>query len=1046
MPVLRNKMNNCARIAAGVISITIRTVSQRYFIATILAFAASLLSARAFSGASVPWTTYEAEDMTISGGTILGPQYGPNVVASESSGRRCVQLNGTGQYVQFTASAAANSLVVRYSVPDTANGTGTNYTISLYLNGTLVAKLPVTSQYSWLYGDYPYLNNPASGSPRNFYDEVRTNGLVINPGDVVRVQKDGTDTAAYYVIDLVELENIAAPIPQPGNSLSIMSYGAGGTGATDDTTPLVNCIAAAISQNKSVWLPAGTYKITSSIDLPSNLTVQGAGMWHSTLVGDATLYTTSSRRVTLNGNGSNIHLSDFGITGKLNYRNDSEPNDGLGGSYGTGSTIARVWVEHTKTGAWIVNSQGLVVDSCRFRNTMADGINYCVGMQSSIITNCTARGTGDDAFAIWPATYTSQTYAPGLNVITHCTAQTPFLANGGAIYGGNGNRIEDCVFQDISYGCGILISTTFPIGANTFSGTTVAQRCELNRCGGYDPGYGWRAALQLCLDTYAGGISGVNLNHLNITNSISDGLSIIGGSGTLSGAVAANVNIPNYGLGTGGRHGMWARNDAIGSLTVSTSTIVEYRDDSPNFSFNFVSEPISVTVQANPPGPAFSVDGTNYTSVQSFTWTPGSSHTIATTTPQIVGGGNPQVWNSWSDAGAISHMVNPIGSTIYTANFSTNTQGHQIVLIDFGNNSSYRGVSVLNPDNHGHYWNSVWSGTSYGNLVDLGGMPTAVNLVFDSAPGTDYYNGPSGPTQDPNTVVINAAALGNLGVNNAVYDYYISSRFRLSGLDPAAFYTLTLYGSHKYNVDNVTRYSVCTDNSYSTVVASADLLVGVNAAHNPDTVATLSGLSPQTASTLFVKFAGTGGNSGYLNAMQLFVNHAPVAQPFTVTAPLGQSISVQVIGGTNAPTDADGDSLIISAVGSPVVGGGLTATNGGSGFTYKADGAAALGTNQFTYTVTDSYGATGTGTVTVVVFSPEGFNRLTPPTLVGNNAATISYLGISGYRYELNWATNLAAPIAWTSVATNPAGLDGIVNFTNASIAPVNFFRTRQVP
>jgi hypothetical protein len=561
-------------------------------------------SAQAFNGATVPWTTYEAENMTVNGGTILGPQYGPNVVASESSGRKCVQLNGPGQYIQFTSQAVANSIVVRYSVPDTSNGTGADYTLSLYTNGVFAEKLAMTSRYSWLYGKYPFNNNPAAGSPRNFYDEVRTRDLNINPGDLVRLQEDSTDVASNYVIDLVDLENVATPLAQPANSLSIMSYGAGGTGTTDDTRPLENCIAAARSEGKTVWLPTGTYKITSTINMPPNLTIQGAGMWYSQLVGDPDLYMNSSRRVTLNGNGSNIHLSDFAIIGKLNYRNDSEPNDGLGGSYGTGSTISRIWVEHTKTGAWLVNSSGLIVDGCRFRDTIADGINLCVGMQSTVVTNCTARGTGDDCFPIWPATYTAQRYAPGYNVITHCTGQTPFLANGGAIYGGISNSIENCLFQDITYGCGILISTTFPVGDNVFSGTTVAGNCDLVRCGGYDPAYQWRAALQLCLDTYSTGISGLYLNNLNITDSISDGMSIIGGTGTketgtLSDAVAANVSIPNYGIGVSGLNGLWARKDAIGSMTVNNSTITEYRNNSPEFTFTFVTNSISVTVPPN---------------------------------------------------------------------------------------------------------------------------------------------------------------------------------------------------------------------------------------------------------------------------------------------------------------------------------------------------------------------------------------------------------------------------------------------------------------
>ncbi len=558
-----------------------------------------MLSAKAFAGAAVPWTTYEAEDMATTG-TVIGPQYVPHLVASEASGRECVQLNAVGQYVEFTAQTNANAIVVRYSVPDTAGGSGTNYTLSLYTNGSFAATLALTSRYSWLYGAYPFTNNPALGLPRNFYDEIRMLGLSINPGDSVRLQKDATDIAANYVIDLIDLESIAPALTAPANSLSVNSFGAVGDGTTDCTSAFQNCINTAAG-SKTVWIPTGTYVISATLNLPSNTTVQGAGMWYTALVGQAALYTTPSRRINLNGTGSNIHLADFAITGFLNYRNDTEPNDGLGGSYGTGSSMSRLWVEHTKAAAWLYNSSGLVVDSCRFRDTLADGINLNRGMRGTIVTNCTARGTGDDCFAVWPSSGT-QNYAPGLNVITHCTGQVPFLANGGAIYGGTSNRVEDCLFQDLPYGCGILLSTTFPVGANVFAGTTTVQQCDLFRCGGYDEGYGWRAALQLCLDSFASGISNVSLSNLNISNSISDGLSIIGGMGRLSNAVAFQVSIPNYGLGASGRHGAWASGETVGSLTFSNSTVAEYRDDSPNFAFNFLNQPtriLGISISSN---------------------------------------------------------------------------------------------------------------------------------------------------------------------------------------------------------------------------------------------------------------------------------------------------------------------------------------------------------------------------------------------------------------------------------------------------------------
>ena len=610
--------------------------------------------------------------MLVGGGTVLGPDYDPAIPATEASGRMCVQLNGMGQYVQFTNQSIATALVVRYCVPDTGDGVGADYTLGLYTNGVLAARLPLTSKYSWLYGNYPFTNNPAVGLGRNFFDEVRTNGLTLNAGTVVRLQKDATDTATYYVIDLVDAENVSAPLLQPANSLSVASYGAVADDVTDCTAAFQNGIAAAKSQGKSLWIPPGTYLITGTLNLPYGAQLYGAGMWYSKLAGSPSLYGTPSRRVALNGSGSNIKLSDFAIVGCLNYRNDSEANDGLGGSFGTGSSISRIWVEHTKTGAWIVNSRGLMVDGCRFRDTIADGINVNYAMQNTVVTNCTARGTGDDCFALWPAP-SAGNYTPANNIITHCTGRVPFLANGGAIYGGANNRIEDSLFVDLPCGCGILFSTTFPVSF-AFSGTNIAQRCDLIRCGGYDYGYGWRSAVQIVMDNY-GGISGVNLSNLNIIDSISSGFSVLGGAGALTNATATSVNIPDYNLDNiAGQHAWWAKclnGCAIGSLTVSNSVVPECQNDSSTFTFHFVSNIVQVTVQANAPGTAFLVDGTNCTNASAFNWPPGSSHSLAALSPQSAGTGTQYVWSSWSDAGAISHLVSPAFCTNFTVNFLT---------------------------------------------------------------------------------------------------------------------------------------------------------------------------------------------------------------------------------------------------------------------------------------------------------------------------------------------------------------------------------------
>ena len=567
--------------------------SLTFRLAFFLCFAISSF-ARARIGADIPWTTYEAEDMKTTG-TVLGPRYDPCLVETESSGQKCVKLADAGQYVEFIVPSPANAMVVRYTLPDSANGGGINSTLSLYQNGKLIKKLPVTSHYSWLYGKYPFTNDPKAGNPRDFYDEVRLQGVAFARGDVIRLQKTDAE-APYCIVDLVDLEKVGPPQAAPANSLSVANFGAGGTGETDDTRALSNCIAEARKTGKIVWVPAGDYKLTGDIIVPSDVTIQGAGMWYTTFVGDAQLYGHADRRVRFKLTGNNIHLADFAINGKLNYRNDSEPNDGIVGARCENSTISRLWVEHTKVGMWFYVCSNVVVDSCRLRDTLADGINFCVDTRHCVVENCTTRNTGDDCFAMWPAasdqSFVQQAPAPGSNVFRHCTGQLPFLANGGAIYGGANNHIEDCLFTDISPGCGILISTTFPTSDasgkidNNFSGTTAIRNCELIRCGGFDHDWAWRAAFQLCMDRRS--ISGVDISNVNIKDSFSDGLSVVApgskhGQGTLSNVHLENVNIPNYGIGADPRHGLWVRDDACGSMTIINSQIADVQNSSTNF-------------------------------------------------------------------------------------------------------------------------------------------------------------------------------------------------------------------------------------------------------------------------------------------------------------------------------------------------------------------------------------------------------------------------------------------------------------------------------
>ncbi len=544
-------------------------------------------------GATIPWITCEAEAMKTTG-TVLEPQYTSFHVETEASGQRCVKLAAAGEYLEFTATADANTMVIRFNLPDSPKGGGTNSALDLFINGQRVNSLALSSHYSLLYGNYPFFNDPTLGKPRNFFDELRVKNLKVKKGDVIRFQKVASETPA-CIVDLVDLEQVAAPLTAPANSLSVVDFGASGKGEADDTKALLRCIAAAEKQGKIVWVPAGDYKLTHDIILSSSVTIQGAGMWHTTFVGDEKLYNQADRRVRFKLAGAGIHLADFAILGRLTYRNDDEPNDGVVGAGCSDSSVTRIWIEHTKTGAWIYNGTRLRLEGCRFRDLLADGVNLCVGVNGTVVENCSARGTGDDCFAIWP-TASDQHYVqnarPGNNVIRHCTAQSPFLAQGAAVYGGFSNIVEDCLLTDITTSCGILLSTTFPTSDedrkidNNFSGTTVVRNCVLIRCGGFDHVWGWRGSLQICLDRR--NIAGLEISNVEIKDSLSDGLTVIArdgqnGPGTLAKARMEHVSISNFGLGVPGSHGFLINKGAAGSVTVANSKIPDVQNNSAGF-------------------------------------------------------------------------------------------------------------------------------------------------------------------------------------------------------------------------------------------------------------------------------------------------------------------------------------------------------------------------------------------------------------------------------------------------------------------------------
>ena len=561
-------------------------------------------------GAALPYTEYEAEAAQYQGQLLETDPlrtFGHTNFATESSGRRSVRLANQGQYVEFTSVNQANSIVVRNSVPDAPGGGGQDFTLSLYVNGTFAQKLTLSSKHSWLYGttdDPEGLTNTPQADARRLFDESHALLSQSYPaGTKFKLQRDNGDSAAYYVIDLVDLEQVAPALPKPAECTSITEYGA----VPDDGVDDAPAIQRAVTDDQNgviacVWIPEGQWRqeakiLTDDPTVPngggqynqvgiSNVTIRGAGMWRSQLYSLIQPQDAGTINHPHEGNfgfdiDKNTQISDIAIFGSGRIRGgdgNAEGGVGLNGRFGTGTKISNVWIEHANVGVWVGRdysnkpelwgpADGLQFSGMRIRDTYADGINFTNGTRNSRVFDSSFRTTGDDSLAVWANQYVKD---PSVdiahdNAFTNNTVQLPWRANGLAIYGGYGNRIENNLVSDTMNYPGIMLATDHdPL---PFSGQTLIANNALYRCGGVFWGEQQKFG---AITFFAQGkdIPGVTLRDTEIHDSTYDGIQFKTGGGSMNVAVT-NVKIDKSNNGAG----ILAMSGARGSAALSGVTI-----------------------------------------------------------------------------------------------------------------------------------------------------------------------------------------------------------------------------------------------------------------------------------------------------------------------------------------------------------------------------------------------------------------------------------------------------------------------------------------
>ncbi len=237
---------------------------------------------------------------------------------------------------------------------------------------------------------------------------------------------------------------------------------------------------------------------------------------------------------------------------------------------------------------------------------------------------------------------------------------------------------------------------------------------------------------------------------------------------------------------------------------------------------------VSITaVTTSPTGRQITVDGSTYTTSETFTWVIGCSHTIGAFSPQSGGPGIQYVFSSWSDEGAQTHSVTtPSAAATYTAAFTIQYQLTTAV--------SPAGMGSISPDCSGGCWSAS-------------GNPA----VFTIIPNTGYsaaIGGSCGGTLVGNTYTTNAiTGPCTINANFTLNQFTISTSAGTGGsISPSSIAKVNIGGSQAYTITPSTGYfiaDVLVDNvSIGAVTSYA--FVNVQTSHTISAMFTFADLTP----------------------------------------------------------------------------------------------------------------------------------------------------------------------------------------------------------
>ncbi|MGA7220084.1 MAG: choice-of-anchor D domain-containing protein [Candidatus Sulfotelmatobacter sp.] len=470
----------------------------------------------------------------------------------------------------------------------------------------------------------------------------------------------------------------------------------------------------------------------------------------------------------------------------------------------------------------------------------------------------------------------------------------------------------------------------------------------------------------------------------------------------------------------------WTSTGGSFGSTTSASTNFTMPSAPATVTGNFTANAVQITITTTPAGLLVSADGGTPTAAPLVeNWTPGSSHTIATTSPQSGSTGVQYVWSNWSDSGAISHSINvPSTATTYTASFTTQ---YQLTTL-----ASPSADGTVTPPSGGYYAGGAIipvtatanSGFQFSNWTSTGGSfgsttSPSTNFTMPSAPATVTGNFTAATQQitittSPANLLVSADG-GPFTAAPLVESWTSGSSHTIATTSPQSGGTGVQYVWSSWSDGGAISHSITVPSTAATYTASFSTQYQLTTAANPSNGGTVSPTSGGFyASGTVVPLTATP-NAGYTFSNWTGAVANPNSATTTVTMVAPESVTANF---SSAP------AITLTP----------TSINFGTAYLYSLNGREVTVKNTGTSSVTiNSVTVTpGAGT------NKNDFNDINfcPKTLAAGKSCTVSVVFLAG---------NIGSLSATLNVNDNASGSPQKVSLSATVINPQASYNPRSL-